>query len=331
MRMYGSVDCGVKEAPAGGDAPARERAGIIGAGSTAMRIRPFRASDARELAALAAHCARGESDFVLNPLWESEEELFAEFERHGIEPETHILVADAELEGATGFAGYLRSPGAPAAALLCPIVRREERGQGLGGELLRAVLAKGGELGIHLASAAVGTRNRFGYSLLTAYGFRPVRQVFMMRCDEKPRSGALPIEGLRAEPASDGDAAAIHAVYTTCGFDPRTPEQMEKVLRDGRHEHAVARDAEGRVVAFVELETHWPARPWVAFVGVLPELRDRGLGSTLVSWALAPCFERGAHAALLMLSPANRTAVRAYEKVGFRRHRLVDVLERAIP
>jgi predicted GNAT family acetyltransferase len=31
-----------------------------------------------------------------------------------------------------------------------------------------------------------------------------------------------------------------------------------------------------------------------------------------------------------MLSPANRTAVRAYEKVGFRRHRLVDVLERAI-
>ena len=29
-----------------------------------------------------------------------------------------------------------------------------------------------------------------------------------------------------------------------------------------------------------------------------------------------------------MLSPANRTALRAYEKVGFRRHRLVDVLEK---
>ena len=34
--------------------------------------------------------------------------------------------------------------------------------------------------------------------------------------------------------------------------------------------------------------------------------------------------------ALLLLSPANRTALRAYEKSGFRRHRLVDVLEQAI-
>ena len=33
------------------------------------------------------------------------------------------------------------------------------------------------------------------------------------------------------------------------------------------------------------------------------------------------------HTALLLLSPANRTALRAYEKVGFRRHRVVDVLE----
>jgi predicted GNAT family acetyltransferase len=91
----------------------------------------------------------------------------------------------------------------------------------------------------------------------------------------------------------------------------------------------VARDGR-RVVAFAEIETHWPRRVWVAFVGVAPELRDRGLGSALVSFALARRFRAGAQAALLMLSPANRTALRAYEKVGFRRHRLVDVLERAI-
>jgi predicted GNAT family acetyltransferase len=84
------------------------------------------------------------------------------------------------------------------------------------------------------------------------------------------------------------------------------------------------------MVAFVELETHWPRRVWVAYVGVVPELRDRGLGSSLVSWSLARRFGTGTQSALLMLSPANRTAVRAYEKVGFRRHRLVDVLERAI-
>ena len=31
---------------------------------------------------------------------------------------------------------------------------------------------------------------------------------------------------------------------------------------------------------------------------------------------------------LLALSPANRNALRAYEKVGFRLHRVFDVLER---
>ena len=58
--------------------------------------------------------------------------------------------------------------------------------------------------------------------------------------------------------------------------------------------------------------------------------RSRGLGSSLVSFALARQFANAAQSALLMLSPSNRTAVRAYEKVGFRRHRAIDVLERAL-
>ena len=84
------------------------------------------------------------------------------------------------------------------------------------------------------------------------------------------------------------------------------------------------------MVAFTESETHWPRRVWVAYVGVAADLRDRGVGSNLVAWALARRFEAGAESALLMLSPANRTALRAYEKVGFRRSRLVDVLEKGL-
>ena len=68
----------------------------------------------------------------------------------------------------------------------------------------------------------------------------------------------------------------------------------------------------------------------VAFVGVRKTLRDRGIGTALVSWALGQAFADGAEAGLLMLSPANRTALRAYEKVGFRRFRLIDVLEKAL-
>jgi ribosomal protein S18 acetylase RimI-like enzyme len=294
-----------------------------------VEIRPFRREDARVLAELSAGCARSESDFVLNPLWESEAELFAEFERHGIDPETHLLVADEGEGEPVGLVGFLRRPGDPHAGLFCPIVRRSLRGRGLGGRLLRAALELGAARGIALAGAAVGTRNRAGYSLLTAHGFRPVRQVFLMRCDERPKPEPAPAEGLVLEPATAEDAAAVLEIYTACGFERRSPERMHEVLADGRHAHAVAR--QGReVIGFVELETHWPEHPWVSFVGVRPEQRDRGLGTALVAWALARQFEAGARAGRLMLSPANRTALRSYEKVGFRRFRLLDVLEREL-
>ncbi len=294
-----------------------------------MPIRPFRPDDAAALSRLSAACARGETDFVLNPLWETEDELFAEFSRLGIEPEEHLLVAD-EGDGPAGLSGFLRRPEDSVGGLLAPIVARGERGRGVGGELLRAALSLGGEaLGLKLATAAIGTRNRAGYALLTAHGFRPVRQHFFMRCEVKPTLPRPPIEKLELDRAGEDDLPAILEVYSACGFEARTPEGMRATFEDGRHAHAVARHA-GRVVAFVELETHWPQRVWVAFVGVATELRDRGVGSSLVAWAVARRFEEGARSAQLLLSPANRTAVRAYEKVGFKRHRLVDVLERGI-
>jgi len=294
-----------------------------------VQIRAFRAEDAPTLAQLASTCSRGESDFVLNPLWQTEAELFAEFERFGILPEQHLLVA-FDREGVLGMAGFLRHPGASAAALFCPIVSPGSRGRGVGGELLRSVQRLATEkLGIELAFAGIGTRNRGGYSLLTSHGFRPVRQHFWMRCDLEPAVAHTSPEGFEIGPAGPDDAEAILEIYSACGFEARDATAMRSVLVDGRHAHAVSR-RDGRIVGFAELETHWPQRVWVAYVGVAPELRDRGLGSTLVAWALQRQFESGARTAMLMLSPANRTALRAYEKVGFRRARLVDVLEKRL-
>jgi ribosomal protein S18 acetylase RimI-like enzyme len=292
-----------------------------------MPIRPFRPEDAKALAALAAQCARSEADFVLNPLWESAEDLFAEFERFGIDPAEHLLVSDAGDGEVLGLVGFLREARAATAGMLCPIVRRGERGRGLGGQLLRAAQELAPARGIRLATAGIGTRNRSGYSLLTSHGFRPVRQHFLMRCERARRSAEAAQADLALETAKPDDAAAMLELYAACGFGLRSLEQLRTLMSDGRHAHAVARH-DGRVVAFAELETHWPRRVWVAYVGVVPELRARGLGSALTAWALDRRFEAGAETALLMLSPANRTAVRAYEKVGFRRHRLVDVLEK---
>jgi ribosomal protein S18 acetylase RimI-like enzyme len=290
-----------------------------------MEIRPYRPEDRSELAELSRDCARGETDFVLNPLWENEEELDAEFARFGISPEEHVLVADAG--EVLGMVGFLRQPGASVAGIFCPIVKRGERGRGVGGELLRAAQELAVQkLGIQMVTAGIGTRNRAGYSLLSSHGFRPTQQAFLMRCEKAPLEESPPEQGIAfalADPEADADA--ILSLYHECGFDQRSPERMARVLSDGRHAHVVARRGDA-IAAFVELETHWPKRVWVAFVGVEKNLRSRGVGTAIVSWSLHQQFEAGANQGLLMLSPANRTALRAYEKVGFRRHRLIDVL-----
>jgi ribosomal protein S18 acetylase RimI-like enzyme len=123
------------------------------------------------------------------------------------------------------------------------------------------------------------------------------------------------------------DAAAIHQLHHECGLAPRTQADVERAFASEGHGFAVARK-DGELGAFVELDLHWPKRPWVSYVGVAPAHRDHGLGTALTAWALAQRFDAGAQSALLALSPANRTALRAYEKVGFRLHRVFDVLER---
>ncbi|CAG0958771.1 hypothetical protein BURK2_00614 [Burkholderiales bacterium] len=291
-----------------------------------MPVRAFRPSDAPALARLSASCARSEADFVLNPMWESEEEVLGDFSRQGVDPEDHLRVADDEAGALRGAAGFLRPPGADMAGLVCPIVERRERGRGLGGELLRAAVGLAERSGVKLLTAGIGARNHAGYALLASAGFRPVRQHVLMRCDERPKTAPAPVEGLVFEPARPDDAEAIHEIYEACGFASRQGLTTQTFIVGNRHTHAVAR-RDGRVVAFVELEVHWPHRPWVAYVGVVRELRDRGVGSGLVGFSLAREFDAGAGAALLLLSPANRTAFRAYEKVGFRRHRVFDVLE----
>jgi len=295
-----------------------------------MKIRAFRRDDAGPLAELSAGCLKGETDFVLNPLWETPDELFAEFERFGVAPEESLLVAEGDDGAPVGLAGLLRRPGARDAGLVAPVVMRDLRGKGAGGDLLRATLELAERVGVATLTGAIGTRNRAGYSLLTSLGFQPLRQHFMMRCDERPATVSLPVSGLTLEAAKPDDADAILELYDASGFDEtRGAERMARVLEDGIHFHAVAR-REGRVVAFVELETHWPRRVWLAYVGVHASLRNQGVGSATAAWALQRVFDSGAETALLLLSPVNRPAVRAYQKVGFHLHRTIDVLHRIV-
>jgi ribosomal protein S18 acetylase RimI-like enzyme len=293
-----------------------------------MPIRRFRAGDTGAVVQLSAACARSEADFVLNPLWESEDEFHAEFERHEIHPEEHVLVAEGMSGEILGLTGFLRFPSAREGGLLCPIVAKSERGRGLGGQLLRAALELGRRLGLGVVTAGLGTRNRAGFALLTALGFRPVRQHFLMRCEARPT--VAPTPGFTLEDGKPDDAAAIHQLHVACGLAPRSEADVQRAFASSRNAFAVARHGGGELAAFVELDLHWPRRPWVAFAGVAPAHRDQGLGTALTASALARRFDEGATSALLVLSPSNRTALRSYEKVGFRLHRVFDVLERAL-
>jgi len=238
--------------------------------NTAMEIRPFRDSDAPLLVALAASCARGETDFVLNPYWETEDELRCEFERFGIEPEEHVLVADAGDGQVQGLAGFLRRPDASAAGMFCPIVKRDERGRGVGGELLRATQRLGVErLGIRLMTAGIGTRNRAGYSLLTSHGFRPMGQAFLMRCDARPSAPAPPIEGITLAEGSLEDADDIlDTLGVAAGHHQR---QWLAAADDGLQHHLVA--AQQSVLGQLELAEA------IVPIGVGPREVEHQLGS----------------------------------------------------
>jgi hypothetical protein len=136
-----------------------------------------------------------------------------------------------------------------------------------------------------------------------------------MRCERARLSSEPAPPDLALETAQPGDADAILDLYSTCGFGPRSRERMQAVLSDGRHAHGVAR-AEGRVVAFVELETHWPRRVWVAFVGVAPQLRARGrLGAT--SWALGASSGRRRISLLMLLVMAAACGGRPFTATGW--------------
>ena len=158
---------------------------------------------------------------------------------------------------------------------------------------------------MRLATAGIGTRNWASYSLLTGLGYRPVRQHFLMRCDEMPRPPRF--EAASVEMAKPEHADATLEIYAACGFERRNRKAMSDTLADGRHAHSVVIQ-DGAIVAFAELETHWPRRVWVSYVGVTQAARDKGLQTALVTWSVRRQFDAGSNSALLLLSPANRTA-----------------------
>ena len=201
--------------------------------------------------------------------------------------------------------------------MLCPIVRRKDRGRGD----RRRAPARGAAARRRPARHRArdrGHRHAQPRGLFAAHEPRLPARAPGVRDEVRARAGRA--RGADRRPRDRDRAAAgreaILELYLACGFESRSEERMREVLGDGRHAHAVAR-AGGELAAFVELETHWPKRPWVAFAGVDKERRDRGLGSALVAWLLARQFAAGAKAA-----PARALARQPHRAARVREGRL---------
>lgn len=104
----------------------------------------------------------------------------------------------------------------------------------------------------------------------------------------------------------------LRRVHARPDFDPTTILLVAPV------------DDPGRLVAFCRVRRYAEddGRPVgeVALVGVLPELRGRGLGRELVRWGVTDVRRRGAGDVFLSVEGENEGALRLYESLGFARH-----------
>jgi ribosomal protein S18 acetylase RimI-like enzyme len=170
-----------------------------------------------------------------------------------------------------------------------------------------------------IRKASAGDAPRIGTTLGRAFFDDPVfRWTFP---DAQRRAAALPaFFSLFAETlqrydenyvTADGTGAAL---WVPPGQAPVPEEHAEQFGQ--RLEEIAGADAERTFAISEVIEEHHPSDPcyFLQFVGVEPDSRGRGIGSTLLAHVIARCDREGVRACLDATSPHNK---RLYERHGF--------------
>jgi mycothiol synthase len=210
------------------------------------------------------------------------------------------------------------------------------RGRGLGTELVRAALRRGGAdtqvwaHGDRPAARAVAAR----------LGLRPARELLQMR---RPSAEPLPElvvpdgVALRGYAGPEDDAELLRVNNAAFAWHPEQGNWTEHELAARRAESwwepaglfIAAADPPGSPARPAILGFHWtkvhPERLGEVYVvAVDPAAQGRGLGRVLTLAGLHHLRDKGLDAVLLYTEADNLPAVRTYEKLGFGRFR-VDV------
>jgi len=95
----------------------------------------------------------------------------------------------------------------------------------------------------------------------------------------------------------------------------RTYEDSIKMLNDPAREVYVAL-AQGQVVGFLILQMHGAFVGYIQTVGVMPDWRNRGIGSRLIQFAEERIFRETPNV-FICVSSFNSHAQRLYERLGY--------------
>jgi mycothiol synthase len=235
---------------------------------------------------------------------------------------TRAAFADDRLVAA-GAVRDIDSTGAEPLTAITGLVDPVWRGRGIGGFVLDWALD------------AATNPPRVETEMLTAeqdalFRGRGLRQTFgedVMRAELVTPAGWTPLPAaVRLREWSTQLAGQFFAVYAAAfadrpGFPGWSCEQWIEWISDDPDfapEWTLLADVEGRDVGFVAGAPD-PQRDagWIVQVGVIPDARDRGLGSALVSEAMRRMLAAGRQAVLLNVNTNNPGAASVYRRLGF--------------
>ncbi|RDI95938.1 GNAT family N-acetyltransferase [Meiothermus sp. QL-1] len=208
------------------------------------------------------------------------------------------------------------------AALEGPIVR-----EGDGRALLRHLLRKARQQGYTTLYAFPEACNRQARRLLEQAGFAAQHTTYFYRIGRADLAYPPP-SGYRIEREAACDPWVYRELYSRAedGWSLRlgwTDEELRQHFLQAGVELLVARDPAGQPVGMAELELG-EAEAEVAYLGVVPEARGRGLGRALLGAAAEAAFGHPAIRSLRVRAHDHEKAAQAlYQRLGFQQESAV--------
>jgi len=266
------------------------------------RTRPLDPGDLPALARLLLWMDEDPARRVLAPEGRSPEELAFEVE------EGWVLEDEGELLGFVGLVPFWRG-----AALEGPVARIHPA------PLIEAALRAARNKGVPTVYAFPTEENEGLRLALEAAGFGPVHTTHFY--ETEPRElGFAPPEGVRIEEVAALDPEVYRRLYKAAdeGWSLRLSwNDLELLEHFAAPENRLFFAYEGEEpVGMVELELT-PEGAEVAYLGVVPEARGRGIGQALLATALKEAKAAGSPVVRVRAHDHEKEARRLYERLGF--------------